>query len=148
MYRQQTELSNNIAQADIDEAILGSRCCCTTSIYIPYSPCAPSVLPPAFPCSLGAPLLRLFAPPLLPLKPPCSLFRTETAILNPRIGVNIMYRFPELSATRDPLLTHASLLCSRARARFATLLSRCSPILPLCFPMLPLSHFQTSSGVL
>ena len=59
MYRQQTELSNNIAQADIYEAILGSRCCCTTSIYIPYSPGAPSVLRPASPSSLSAPLLRV-----------------------------------------------------------------------------------------
>ena len=50
-------------------------------------PFAPSLLPPlplAPPCSPGA-------PSLLPLKRPCSLSRTETAISNPKFGVYIIY---------------------------------------------------------
>ncbi len=46
--------------------------------------CAPSNAGFAPPCSPHA-------PSLLPLKQPCSLSRTETAIPNPKFGMYIMY---------------------------------------------------------
>ena len=48
--------------------------------------------PPSLPrYSLVLPRCSPPAPPLLPLKRPCSLSRTETAIPNPKFGVYIIY---------------------------------------------------------
>jgi len=55
----------------------------------PCSPMAPSPLPPA--------------PSLLPLKRPCPLSRTETAIPNPKFGVYIMYIYIYTSQQTSPL---------------------------------------------
>ena len=50
---------------------------------------------------------------------PCSLSRIETAIPNPKFGVDIVsIRFPEPRPARDPSLTQPSPLCSYANDRF------------------------------
>ncbi len=75
MYRATTR----VAQADVDGAISGSHYCAPAlPLYAPL--CSPS----APPCSLDA-------PSMLPLKRPCSLSRTKTAIANPKFGVYIIY---------------------------------------------------------
>ena len=43
-----------------------------------------------------------------------------------------IYKILELSATCDLSLTQASLLCSRAKTRFVSVLSRCFLMLPHC----------------
>ena len=50
-----------------------------------------------------------------------------------------------MSATRDQLLTQASLLCSRAvaEARFVSIVT--PSIIPPCSPVLLLSHFLLNS---
>ena len=45
----------------------------------------------ALPCSLGTLLLCPLAPPVLPLKRPCSLARLGTATPHPKFGVCIVY---------------------------------------------------------
>jgi len=87
-------------------------------------------------CSLDAPSCSLVlprAPSLLPwcssLLPHCSLSRSKMTTRNPKFGVYILYiySFPEPRLTRDQLLTHASPLCSPAKAYFVHLLPHCSP---------------------
>ncbi len=51
-------------------------------------------------CSLAA----RRAPSVLPLKRPCSLHRTETAILNPKFGVYIIYIY--IGGVADEALGH------------------------------------------
>ena len=120
---------------------------------LPYG--APSCSLIALPCSFIAPSLLSLAlslpppaPSMLSLKQPCSLFRTETAIPNPKFGVYIIYiyiyNFPEIRVIRNLLLTWALLLYSRAKARFVPLLAFSSLILafgslilPRCSHLLP-----------